>query len=460
MMKIRFGRGRHRPSPAGDHFDEVRALAGMPAGDMPYAGDLANGSLVDRYADRLIRAEHLAPPSGDQETQEFVRAEPIGRGTIDHAVATGHAEAAATATFVRSEPRSRRGPRESGVRDTLRERLIAASLAMTLFLTGFAGTASAQQRYLVQPGDTLESVAAEFGVDPEAILRASWVTNPPLLTPGDVIIIPDPGQTPEEAALEAAENVGHSPWTVAAYSVQAGDSIESIAAVYGVDPEDLLAINGLTWSDMIYPGDRLVIPGTGEEGSGAGEQGAASIPSLDTYVSVPTHHQERPLSCEYASVFIATSAFGNPIAEQEYIDSIPVEPNPHLGYRGDIDGAWGNDTDYGIYPEPLVPILNGYGFAAEVMYTDGDPTLLKAHLDAGHPVLIWLAFWGNTGRMLDDDGRYTVFVGMHVMVAYGYNDDGVAFSDPGAGTYRFLDWETFLGMWEPIDGMALAVYPD
>ena len=45
------------------------------------------------------------------------------------------------------------------------------------------------------------------------------------------------------------------------------------------------------------------------------------------------------------------------------------------------------------------------------------------------------------------------------MTAYGYNDDGVAFSDPDTGAYRVFGWVTVLGMWEPIDGMALAVYP-
>ena len=438
----------------------------MTANDGRLEDALANGNLVDRYALRLMRTEHLAREPESPGTDEIVRAEPIGRGTIEHAIATGQTEPAAAGDAEQPGARPLRRRRPPDLQDTLRERLIAASLAITLFLTTFAGSASAQQRYLVQPGETLESVAAEFGVDPEAILRASWVANPPSLTPGDVIVIPDPGQTPEDAALAAAENAGTSPWTVGAYWVQAGDSIESIAAVYGVESEDLLAINGLTWSDTIYPGDRLVIPGTGDEGfeggaavSGAGDQTTEVIPSLDAYVWVPTHRQERNLSCEYAAVFIAISAFGNPIAEGVYIDSTPVRPNPHLGYRGNIDGAWGNDTDYGIYPEPLVPILNDYGFAAEVLYTGGDPSLLKAHLDAGHPVVTWLAFWGDTGRVFDDDGRYTVFAGMHVMTAYGYNDAGVAFSDPGTGTYRFLDWETVLGMWEPTDGMALAIYP-
>jgi hypothetical protein len=46
---------------------------------------------------------------------------------------------------------------------------------------------------------------------------------------------------------------------------------------------------------------------------------------------------------------------------------------------------------------------------------------------------------------------------MHVMVAYGYDDDGVYLSDPGSGTYVYYGWDTFMGLWNVLDGMALGV---
>lgn len=413
----------------------------------------SDGGLVDRYARRGL-ANSTGKPTGGAVHRSTVQ--PIGRGSTEHATATGE-----------PLPAPRRGRRaRPEPKATLKQRLIAASLVVTICLAGSLNGASAQQRYRVQSGDTLASVAAEFNVDPDAILRSSWLANPPELTPGDVIIIPDPGQTPEQAATEAAANVGTSPWTTGAHWVTYGESIESIAATYGVDATRLLEINGLTWSDIIYPGDRLVIPGTGDEGfdagaavSGSGEQTTASAPTLDAYVWVPTYIQERNLSCEYASVFIATSAFGPSIPEWVYIDSMPITANPHYGYRGNIDGNWGNYEDYGIYPEPLVPILNDYGYVGEVFYAMGDSGPLRAHLDAGHPVVTWLAFWGDTGRVYDDDGTYTVFAGMHVVVAYGYDDDGVYISDPATGSYRFLSWDTYAWMSAAIDGMSMAVYP-
>jgi LysM repeat protein/uncharacterized protein YvpB len=355
-------------------------------------------------------------------------------------------------------------------------RLVTAGFVVTLLLTATAGTGSAQQRYLVRDGDTLSSVAAEFGVDPDAILRASWVQVPGELTPGDVIVIPDPGQSPDEAAAIAAENEGTSPWVSDVYYVTDGDTIESVAANFGVSAAEIADLNGLENPDLLNIGQRLLIPGSepvaGDEtynldGSGVpgwfvneipGANADDAIPGAE-FPWVPTHQQQRNLSCEYASVYIATSAFGQGVPEEAFYDTVPLADNPHRGYRGNIDGAWGNYDDYGIYPEPLVPVLEDWGFTGEVFYSDGDPTYLKQLIDGGVPVITWLATWGDTGKVYTDDGTYTVFAGEHVVVAYAYDDYGVYVSDPAHSRYRRIEWSWFLEQWGANDGMSLAVYP-
>jgi uncharacterized protein YvpB/LysM repeat protein len=353
-------------------------------------------------------------------------------------------------------------------------RLVTAGFVVTMLMTATAGTGSAQQRYIVRDGDSLSQVAAEFGVDPDAILRSSWVQNPGELTPGDVIVIPDPGQTPDEAAEMAAQLEGTSPWVSAAYYVADGDTIESVAANFGVSVSSIVDLNGLVDPDLLNVGQRLLIPGTGDEDpgydlDGLGIPGGISneIPGENaddaiegaSFPWVPVHQQQRNLSCEYASVYIATSAFGQGIPEEVFYDAIPTTDNPHYGYRGDIDGAWGNYDDYGIYPEPLVPVLNEYGFNGEVFYSDGDPSYLKSLIDDGNPVIVWLATWGDTGKVYDDDGTYTVFSGEHVVVAYAYDDYGIYVSDPAHARYRRIEWSSFLYQWGTSDGMSLAVYP-
>ncbi len=175
---------------------------------------------------------------------------------------------------------------------------------------------------------------------------------------------------------------------------------------------------------------------------------------------VPAYQQERNLSCEYAALQIATSAWGNGISEYAFDDVVGWSPNPHWGYRGSIFGSWGNTYDYGVYPEALASALDQFGFRGDVFYGGGDSSQLTARLDAGVPTLVWLALWGDQRVWEETDGvTYTLVPGMHVMVAYGYDGDGVYLSDPGIGDYRFYSWGDFMAMWNVLDGMALGVSP-
>ncbi len=338
-------------------------------------------------------------------------------------------------------------------------RILIAAVAALIVLasaatSGFAG----QQRYEVRDGDTIESVAATFGVDPASIRASSYLPTGDDLRAGQVIVIPEPGQAPETAARMAAANEGASPWVATAHVVETGETVGSIAAIYGVSPEAVIELNAIVDTANLRVGSRLLIPAS------VGDNGISSLPTDGTAPSVAVpgvtgYRQQRNLSCEYAAAHIATGALGNAIPEEAFLASVPQADNPHYGYRGNIDGLWGNTIDYGVYPEPLVPVLEAWGFAGEVMYTGGDAAPLTAHLDAGHPVMVWLGFWGDTREILTDEDSYSVFAGMHVVTVYGYDESGVYVIDPATGASDSYPWDEFTGMWTVLDGMALAVYP-
>lgn len=344
-----------------------------------------------------------------------------------------------------------------GHRMAYSRRAMLASLAAFVLMAGMAtSTLSAQQlRYEVQEGDSLDSIATEFNVDPEAIYRSSWMPTGYDVTPGQVIVIPEPGQTPDEAAAVAAEREGTSPWTVGVHHVVWGDTFASIAWEWGVPVDHLVTFNADLDPGNLQPGDRVVIPW--ERDNDVVGPTVTSEPIV--MLPVPNYAQTRNLSCEFAATHAATAAFGPGIAEQTFIDSVPVTLNPHNGYRGNIDGQWGNTDDYGVYADALVPVLNAHGYIGESFYSMGDTEILKAHLDAGHPVVVWLGFWGDTRERLNDDGEYSVFAGMHVLTAVGYDELGVYVMDPAKGSVDHYDWATFSDMWSIVDGMGLAVYP-
>lgn len=336
-------------------------------------------------------------------------------------------------------------------------RALIASLAAFVLMAGMATStlAASQYRYEVQEGDSLEGIAAEFGVDPEAIYRSSWMPNGYAVTPGQILVIPEPGQSPEEAAAMAVELEGTSPWVVGVHEVVWGDTLASIATQWGVPVDHLVAFNEDLDPYNLLPGDRVVIPWERDNDVVGPQLTAEPIVMMD----VPNYVQSRNLSCEFAATHAATTAFGPGISEQTFIDTVPLTANPHRGYRGNIDGNWGNTDDYGVYADPLIPVLEANGYVGESFYSMGDTEMLKAHLDAGHPVVVWLGFWGDTRERLNDDGEYSVFAGMHVVTAVGYDELGVYVMDPAKGVTHHYDWATFSAMWSIVDGMGLAVYP-
>jgi uncharacterized protein YvpB len=206
-------------------------------------------------------------------------------------------------------------------------------------------------------------------------------------------------------------------------------------------PGSLLELSG---------GSAVQLGTTGD--SAAAASGAVIIPN------VPAVQQQRNLSCEYTALAIATGALGGGVSEYDFESQVPLDPNPHKGYRGDITQPWGGTTHYGVYATPLVPALAAFGYTGTPFY--GEPADLRAAIDRGEPTLVWLGMQGEAGTFHETDAagvRYQLTPYMHVMVAYGYDDGGVYLSDPGTGSLIWYDWGTFTARWNVIDGMALSV---
>ncbi|WP_228484494.1 lytic transglycosylase [Microbacterium cremeum] len=73
-----------------------------------------------------------------------------------------------------------------------------------------------------------------------------------------------PGQVLALTGTAAAAAPGPAPATApaaGAYTVQRGDTVSSIAQRHGLSTDAVLAANGLGWSSIIYPGQTIAIPG-------------------------------------------------------------------------------------------------------------------------------------------------------------------------------------------------------
>ncbi len=127
----------------------------------------------------------------------------------------------------------------------------AALLLALLFTLAIAAGVHAQEAgsYTVQPGDTVSAIAARFGVSVESLLTANAITNPDLLQVGQTLLIPGVSIQPDLGA-------------VATGVVQArpGDTLGAVAARLGQDPALLAALNALTTTARLFPGQPVLAP--------------------------------------------------------------------------------------------------------------------------------------------------------------------------------------------------------
>lgn len=115
-----------------------------------------------------------------------------------------------------------------------------------------APAAGSSVRHQVLTGETLLSIAGQYGVSVADIQAANNLKDE-LIRAGDVLIIPITGPA-------AQTSLNRTPASRFQYTVQSGDTIVSIAVNFGSTVEDILAVNNLSASDIIRPGDVLVVP--------------------------------------------------------------------------------------------------------------------------------------------------------------------------------------------------------
>ncbi len=117
--------------------------------------------------------------------------------------------------------------------------------------------------YVVQPGDTVASIAAANGVAAQSLADANGLTDPDLILVGQVLIIPRAMAAPPGPAVAAVKPVSTSagPSRLTVYTVKPGQTLSQIARELGVSVAAIVDANGLADPDRIYTGMGLRIPG-------------------------------------------------------------------------------------------------------------------------------------------------------------------------------------------------------
>lgn len=117
----------------------------------------------------------------------------------------------------------------------------------------------AKQEYVVQPGDSLGSIANQYDLSLADILSANRFADPDTLSIGQRIAIPHATSTADEAADDGS-SVGPARRGFYYYTVQPGDTLSELAKAFDSTKLALLEYNGLPDEETVYSGIELRIP--------------------------------------------------------------------------------------------------------------------------------------------------------------------------------------------------------
>lgn len=133
-----------------------------------------------------------------------------------------------------------------------------ASMVATAVPASFApARVPAPAHCTVVPGDTISAIAARYGLDTRAVLRLNHLGPTTLIHPGQRIKLTGAAAHAPARAAAPSVRVSAPASPAATYRVRAGDTISAIAARHGLGVSQVLRLNGLRATSVIYPGQTI-----------------------------------------------------------------------------------------------------------------------------------------------------------------------------------------------------------
>ena len=158
----------------------------------------------------------------------------------------------------------------------------------------------------VAPGETLEMISRQHGVPVSALMQANNITSPAMVRPGDHLVIPR--RSPSTAAYTppatriastapgmpvGAPRTALAP-TTGMHVVAPGETLHSIARLYGKSVMVLAKANNIPPDTMVKVGERIIVPDV-QPGSAVAPRAQASVapPAGQNLANAESPHSAR-----------------------------------------------------------------------------------------------------------------------------------------------------------------------
>lgn len=139
-------------------------------------------------------------------------------------------------------------------------RVVGGESASTVVKTNTASTRTSGGNYIVQPGDTLYSIARRSGMSLNTLLSINGLSQSSVIRPGQTLSVS--GNASQATATQVSYQTAGASTSNGTYTVKAGDTLYRIAYNHGISLTTLLSINGLSETSTIRPGQQLVVSGS------------------------------------------------------------------------------------------------------------------------------------------------------------------------------------------------------
>jgi murein DD-endopeptidase MepM/ murein hydrolase activator NlpD len=229
--------------------------------------------------------------------------------------------------------------------------------------------------YQIQPGDSLGSIAARFGVSLANLIETNQIIDADLISPGQLLKIP---------GLTGISG------TITPTIIALGDNPSKLAIKYRIDQDQLVSLNKLTSIYEVFAGSNLLIPINSEKRP---LHGAFLCGSGTTFLEFSASSEVNP----YELVLLNLKSSSSHFIPGESIYQLPFdEGNSTLEFGDPI-------VELTISPLPLQQ-----GATAEIQVLSNGPISIQGSLNNSH-----LQFF------TEDDQNYYALQGIHAMATQG-----------------------------------------